>query len=69
MAAASLRERVVSEVGRVVVNKERETELLLAALLARGHVLWRGWGEGGWGRRLRGGGGGVVWEVVRDVSM
>ena len=42
MAAASLRERVVNEVGKVVVNKERETELLLAALLARGHVLLEG---------------------------
>jgi MoxR-like ATPase len=40
--AGSLRERVVSEVGKVVVNKERETELLLAALLARGHVLLEG---------------------------
>jgi len=40
--AAGLRERVVREVGRVVVNKERETELLLAALLARGHVLLEG---------------------------
>ncbi len=38
----SLRDRVVNELGRVVVNKERETELLLAALLARGHVLLEG---------------------------
>jgi MoxR-like ATPase len=40
--ASSLRDRVVNELGRVVVNKERETELLLAALLARGHVLLEG---------------------------
>lgn len=39
---SSLRDRVVNELGRVVVNKERETELLLAALLARGHVLLEG---------------------------
>jgi MoxR-like ATPase len=40
--AAGLRDRVVAEVGKVVVNKERETELLLAALLARGHILLEG---------------------------
>jgi len=39
---SSLRDRVVNELARVVVNKERETELLLAALLARGHVLLEG---------------------------
>jgi MoxR-like ATPase len=40
--ATGLRDRVVTELGRVVVGKERETELLLAALLARGHVLLEG---------------------------
>jgi len=38
----ALRDRVVGEIGRVVVGKERETDLLLAALLARGHVLLEG---------------------------
>jgi MoxR-like ATPase len=38
----SLRDRVVGELGKVVVNKERETELLLSALLAGGHVLLEG---------------------------
>jgi MoxR-like ATPase len=37
-----LKERVVREVRKAVVNKERETELLLAALLAGGHVLLEG---------------------------
>jgi len=38
----SLRDRVVQEVAKVVVSKERETELLLISLLARGHVLVEG---------------------------
>ena len=37
-----LRERVVAEVGKVVVSREKETELLLVALLARGHALLEG---------------------------
>ncbi len=40
--STGLGDRVVGELGRVVVGKERETELLLAALLARGHVLLEG---------------------------
>lgn len=40
--SSTLTERVVSELDRVVVKKEREAELLLAALLARGHVLLEG---------------------------
>jgi MoxR-like ATPase len=39
---ASIRESVVGEVGKVVVGRERETELMLAALLAKGHVLLEG---------------------------
>jgi len=42
MMSPSLRDRVVGELGKVVVNKERETELLLSALLAGGHVLLEG---------------------------
>lgn len=38
----SLREKVVNEVAKVVVGRERETELLLACLLARGHALLEG---------------------------
>ncbi len=37
-----LRERVLSEVGKVVVEKDREAQLLLEAILARGHVLLEG---------------------------
>jgi MoxR-like ATPase len=33
---------VLSEVGKVVVGRERETELLLVSFLARGHVLLEG---------------------------
>ncbi len=39
---AEIRDRVVSEVGKVVVGRERETDLLLTCLLARGHVLLEG---------------------------
>ncbi len=39
VAVSSLRNRVVEEVGKVVVSKEGETELLLISLLARGHTL------------------------------
>lgn len=42
MTPDSLREGVLKEVGKVVVDRERETELLLEALLARGHVLLEG---------------------------
>jgi MoxR-like ATPase len=42
VAVSSLRDRVVKEVGNVVVSKERETELLLISLLARGHTLIEG---------------------------
>jgi MoxR-like ATPase len=42
VAASALRDRVVKEVGHVVVSKERETELLLVSLLARGHTLIEG---------------------------
>lgn len=37
-----LRDRVIAQVGRVVVGRERETELLLVSLLSRGHVLLEG---------------------------
>jgi MoxR-like ATPase len=37
-----LKERVIKEVGKVVVGRERETELLLVCLLARGHALLEG---------------------------
>jgi len=42
MTPDGLREGVLKEVGKVVVDRERETELLLEALLARGHVLLEG---------------------------
>ena len=37
-----LRERVLGEVDKVVVGREREATLLLSCLLARGHVLLEG---------------------------
>jgi MoxR-like ATPase len=37
-----LRDKVLSELRKVVVEKDREAELLLTALLARGHVLLEG---------------------------
>ena len=39
---SSLRDRVVDEVGKLVIGKESETELLLISLLARGHTLIEG---------------------------
>ena len=39
---AELKEKVVKEVGKVVVGREKETELILTCLLARGHVLLEG---------------------------
>jgi MoxR-like ATPase len=39
---ADLRQRVVGEVSKVVVGREKETELLLVSLLAKGHVLLEG---------------------------
>ncbi|MDG6914595.1 MAG: MoxR family ATPase [Nitrososphaerota archaeon] len=39
---SELRDKVVSEVGKVVVGREREAELVLTCLLARGHVLLEG---------------------------
>ncbi len=39
---ADVRDRVVAEVGKVVVGRERETDLILTCLLARGHVLLEG---------------------------
>jgi MoxR-like ATPase len=39
---SSLRDRVVDEVGKVVVGKEEESELLLISLLASGHTLIEG---------------------------
>jgi len=42
MTPRAMREAVLKEVGKVVVEKERETELLLESLLARGHVLLEG---------------------------
>jgi MoxR-like ATPase len=38
----TLKERVVGEVSKVVVSKEKETELLLVSLLAKGHALLEG---------------------------
>ncbi|MDR1569415.1 MAG: MoxR family ATPase [Oscillospiraceae bacterium] len=38
-AARSLAARIRENVGKVIVGKEREADLLLAALFARGHVL------------------------------
>jgi MoxR-like ATPase len=40
--AAEIRDRVVNEVGKVVVGREKEVDLLLVCLLARGHVLLEG---------------------------
>ena len=42
VALPSLRDKVLEEVGKVVVSKQRETELLLISLLARGHTLIEG---------------------------
>jgi MoxR-like ATPase len=42
VSGSLIRERVLSEVRKVVVEKDREAELLLTALLARGHVLLEG---------------------------
>jgi MoxR-like ATPase len=39
---AEIRDRVIKEVGKVVVGREKEVELLLMCLLARGHVLLEG---------------------------
>jgi len=39
---AEIRDKVVKEVGKVVVGREREIDLLLMCLLARGHVLLEG---------------------------
>ena len=39
---SSLKEKVQAEVGKVVVGREREVELLLVSLLAKGHVLLEG---------------------------
>jgi len=40
--AAEIRDKVVDEVGKVVVGREKEIDLLLVCLLARGHVLLEG---------------------------
>ena len=40
--ASSLKDKVQAEVGKVVVGREREVELLLVSLLAKGHVLLEG---------------------------
>jgi MoxR-like ATPase len=40
--SAEIRDRVVGEVGKVVVGREKEVDLLLTCLLARGHVLLEG---------------------------
>ena len=40
--AAEIRTRVVNEVGKVVIGREKEVDLLLMCLLARGHVLLEG---------------------------
>src|SRR5438093_12512586 len=37
--STDVRTRVLKEVGKVVVGREEETELLLVSLLARGHTL------------------------------
>jgi MoxR-like ATPase len=42
MTPSSMKEGVLKEIGKVVVDKERESELLLEALLAGGHVLLEG---------------------------
>jgi MoxR-like ATPase len=39
---AEIRDKVVREVGKVVVGREKETELILTCLLAKGHVLLEG---------------------------
>lgn len=39
---AEVRDKVVKEIGKVVVGREREIDLLLMCLLARGHVLLEG---------------------------
>ena len=39
---SELKQRVLSQVSRVVVGREKETELLLVSFLARGHVLLEG---------------------------
>src|SRR5688572_29511316 len=41
-ALASLRDRVATEVGRVVVGQEEVVDLLLAAAVVGGHVLLEG---------------------------
>ena len=40
--AAEIRTKVVNEVGKVVIGREKEIDLLLTCLLARGHVLLEG---------------------------
>jgi MoxR-like ATPase len=40
--AAEIRDKVVNEVGKVVIGREKEIDLLLMCLLARGHVLLEG---------------------------
>jgi len=37
-----IRDRVLAQIGKVVVGREREAELLLVSFLARGHVLLEG---------------------------
>ncbi len=39
---AEVRDKVVNEIGKVVVGREKEIDLLLMCLLARGHVLLEG---------------------------
>jgi MoxR-like ATPase len=39
---AEIRDRVVREVSKVVVGREKETDLILTCLLAKGHVLLEG---------------------------
>src|SRR2546426_9331701 len=43
--STDVRMRVLKEVGKVVVGREEETELLLVSLLARGHTLIEGRSE------------------------
>jgi len=40
--ASEIRDKVVNEVGKVVIGREKEVDLLLMCLLARGHVLLEG---------------------------
>jgi len=40
--ARSVAERVISEVGKVIVGKRRELRIILASLVAEGHVLLEG---------------------------